>query len=110
MGGEARRRNRSATVGCALCETRTELGACRPEISRSHRSRKSGPRSFPDGRVRGRNHQRSTSLDELACACGEGRPFPLAQGGGGEDRAEGSHADPNVTKPSPYPLPNPLLC
>ena len=46
---------------CALCEARTELGACRATISGSHRSRKSGPRSFPHGRVRGRDHQRSAA-------------------------------------------------
>src|SRR6266487_2208333 len=61
MGSEARRRNRSASFWCALRETRTELGARRATLSGSHRSRKSGYRSFPHGRVRGCDHQRSAA-------------------------------------------------
>src|SRR6266699_471926 len=61
MGSEARRRNRSASFSCALRETRTELGARRATFSGSHRSRESGCRSFPDGLVRGRDHQGSAA-------------------------------------------------
>ncbi len=46
-------------AGCALCEARTELGACRATIPCPYRSRKSRPRSFPHGRVRRSDYQRS---------------------------------------------------
>src|SRR6266496_1545263 len=61
MGSEARRRNRSASFWCSLRETRTKLGPSRATLSGSHRSRKSGYRSFPHGRVRGCDHQRSAA-------------------------------------------------
>src|SRR5438094_7746092 len=61
MGSEARRRNRSAAVGCALRETRTKLGPSRATLSGSHRSRRPRPGSFPHGGVRGCDHQRSAA-------------------------------------------------
>jgi len=54
-------RDRSAAFRRALRETRTELGAGRATISGSHRSRKSGCRSFPHGRIGGCDHQRSAA-------------------------------------------------
>src|SRR6266568_9298415 len=61
MGGEARRRNRSASFRRALCEARTKLGARRATFSSSYRSRKSRPGSFPHGCIRGCDHQRSAA-------------------------------------------------
>ena len=61
MGSEARRRDRSASLRCALCETRTELGPRRATLPGSDRSRKSRRRSFPHGRVGGCDHQRSAT-------------------------------------------------
>src|SRR5438876_10229794 len=61
MGSEARRRGRFTAIRSSVRETRTELGARRATLSGSHRSRKSGYRSFPHGRVRGCDHQRSAA-------------------------------------------------
>src|SRR6266704_2075303 len=61
MGSEARRRGRFTAIRSSVRETRTELGARRATLSGSHRSRKSGYRSFPHGRVGGCYHQRSAA-------------------------------------------------
>src|SRR6476660_10408480 len=61
MGSKARRRDRSASFGCALCETRTELGSCRATIPGAHRIRRSRPASFPHGRLGSCDHQRSAA-------------------------------------------------
>src|SRR5438105_5538888 len=48
-------------VDTPLRKTRTKLGPSRATLSGSHRSRESGYRSFPHGRVRGCDHQRSAA-------------------------------------------------
>ena len=52
--------------GVPLREARTELGPSRATLSRSHRSRKSRSGSFPHGRVRGRDHQRSAFAEIIS--------------------------------------------
>src|SRR4029077_10741806 len=80
MGSEARRRDRPASVRCALCEARTELGARRATIPCPHRSRKSRPGSFPHGRVGRGDYQRSATKMSLHLFSANGALLSLAWG------------------------------